>query len=111
CNRRCEHCAVGDMLAMKDPDALPLELLIQRLDEIPNLRTFSITGGEPMFSRKSIDEYVLPLLKYTHERGIRSQLNSNLTMPLDRYMEIAPYLDVLHISHNWRSEEHTSELQ
>ena len=101
CNMRCEHCAVGDMLAMKDPDALPLELLIQRLDEIPNLRTFSITGGEPMFSRKSIDEYVLPLLKYTHERGIRSQLNSNLTMPLDRYMEIAPYLDVLHISHNW----------
>lgn len=101
CNMRCEHCAVGDMLAMKDPDGLPLELLIQRLDEIPNLRTFSITGGEPMFSRKSIEEYVLPLLQYTHKRGIRSQLNSNLTMPLDRYMEIAPYLDVLHISHNW----------
>lgn len=101
CNMRCEHCAVGDMLAPKDPDALPLELLIQRLDEIPHLRTFSITGGEPMFSKKSIDEYVLPLLKYTHKRGIRSQLNSNLTMPLDRYMKIAPYLDVLHISHNW----------
>ncbi|GKW47360.1 hypothetical protein NCCP2050_30520 [Planococcus sp. NCCP-2050] len=28
-------------------------------------------------------------------------MNSNLTRPLDRYMEIAPYLDVLHISHNW----------
>lgn len=101
CNMRCEHCAVGDMLQMKDPKGLPLELLIQRLDEIPHLRTFSITGGEPMFSKKSIEEYVLPLLKYTHQRGIRSQLNSNLTMPLDRYMEIAPYLDVLHISHNW----------
>lgn len=101
CNMRCEHCAVGDMLQMKDPDGLPLELLIQRLDEIPNLRTFSITGGEPMFSKKSIENYVLPLLKYTHKRGIRSQLNSNLTMPLDRYLEIAPYLDVLHISHNW----------
>ncbi|HEY4554645.1 MAG TPA: radical SAM/CxCxxxxC motif protein YfkAB, partial [Bacillaceae bacterium] len=25
----------------------------------------------------------------------------NLTMPLDRYLQIAPYLDVLHISHNW----------
>ncbi|AOV09179.1 radical SAM/CxCxxxxC motif protein YfkAB [Sporosarcina ureilytica] len=101
CNMRCEHCAVGDMLQMKDPEGLPLELLIKRLDEIPNLRTFSITGGEPMFSKKSIEEYVLPLLQYTHRRGIRSQLNSNLTMPLDRYMEIAPYLDVLHISHNW----------
>lgn len=101
CNMRCEHCAVGDMLQMKDPMGLPLELLIQRLDEIPHLRTFSITGGEPMFSKKSIEEYVLPLLKYTYKRGIRSQLNSNLTMPIDRYMDIAPYLDVLHISHNW----------
>lgn len=101
CNMRCEHCAVGDMLAHKDPDALPLEFLIQRLDEIPNLRSFSITGGEPMFSKKSIEAYVLPLLQYTKKRGIRSQMNSNLTMPLDRYMAIAPYLDVLHISHNW----------
>jgi len=101
CNMRCEHCAVGDMLQHKDPVALPIELLIARLDEIPDLRSFSITGGEPMFSKKSVEEYVLPLLKYTHKRGIRSQMNSNLTMPLDRYMTIAPYLDVLHISHNW----------
>lgn len=101
CNMRCEHCAVGDMLQHKDPEALPIDLLISRLDEIPHLRSFSITGGEPMFSKKSVEEYVLPLLQYTHARGIRSQLNSNLTMPLDRYMAIAPYLDVLHISHNW----------
>jgi len=101
CNMRCEHCAVGDMLAHKDPVSLPVELLISRLDEIPHLRSFSITGGEPMFSKKSVEETVLPLLKYTHARGIRSQLNSNLTMPLERYMMIAPYLDVLHISHNW----------
>lgn len=101
CNMRCEHCAVGDMLQHKDPVALPIELLISRLDEIPDLRSFSITGGEPMFSKKSVEEYVLPLLQYTHKRGIRSQMNSNLTMPLDRYMTIAPYLDVLHISHNW----------
>lgn len=101
CNMRCEHCAVGYMLAHKDPDALPIELLLSRLDEIPHLRTISLTGGEPMFSRKSVANYVLPLLKYAHERGVRTQMNSNLTMPLDRYMEIAPYLDVLHISHNW----------
>ncbi|GKV56420.1 putative protein YfkA [Sporosarcina sp. NCCP-2222] len=101
CNMRCEHCAVGDMLALKDPDALPIELLISRLEEIPHLRTISITGGEPMFSKKSVDQYVRPLLKYAHERGVKTQMNSNLTMPLDRYMEIVPYLDVLHISHNW----------
>ncbi len=55
CNMRCEHCAVGDMLQHKDPDALPLDLLISRLDEIPNLRSFSITGGEPMFSKRSVE--------------------------------------------------------
>ncbi|WP_203339985.1 radical SAM/CxCxxxxC motif protein YfkAB [Planococcus beijingensis] len=101
CNMRCEHCAVGYMLEHKDPDALPIELLLARLDEIPHLRTISLTGGEPMFSKKSVERYVLPLLKYAHKRGVRTQMNSNLTMPLDRYMLIAPYLDVLHISHNW----------
>ena len=105
CNMRCEHCAVGYMLEHKDPDALPLELLLSRLDEIPHLRTISLTGGEPMFSKKSVERYVLPLLKYAHARGVRTQMNSNLTMPLERYMLIAPYLDVLHISHNWGTVE------
>lgn len=101
CNMRCEHCAVGYSLQSKDPQALPLELLIDRLEEIPNLRSLSITGGEPMLSKKSVDHYVLPLLQYAHERGVHTQINSNLTLKTDRYMEIAPYLSVLHISHNW----------
>ena len=101
CNMRCEHCAVGYTLQPKDPDALPLELLIRRLEEIPHLRSISITGGEPMVSRKSVENYVLPLLKYAHERGVRTQINSNLTIDLERYEQIVPYLDVLHISHNW----------
>lgn len=54
-----------------------------------------------MMSKKSVRGYVLPILKYAHERGVRTQMNSNLTIDGDRYMEIAPYLDVLHISHNW----------
>ncbi len=101
CNMRCEHCAVGYTLQPKDPNALPLELLIQRLEEIPHLRSISITGGEPMLAKKSVEHYVIPLLKYAHERGVRTQINSNLTLPLDRYEGITPYLDVLHISHNW----------
>ncbi|MFE3976250.1 MULTISPECIES: radical SAM/CxCxxxxC motif protein YfkAB [Peribacillus] len=101
CNMRCEHCAVGYTLQPKDPDALPLELLIRRLDEIPLLRSLSITGGEPMLSRKQVKNYVLPLLKYARSRGVRTQINSNLTLDLERYEEIIPYLDVLHISHNW----------
>ena len=101
CNMRCAHCAVGYTLQTKDPDGLPIELLIQRLDEISTLRSFSITGGEPMLSKKSVQNYVLPLLKYAHSRGVRTQINSNLTLDLERYQEIIPYLDVLHISHNW----------
>ncbi|MBU5212718.1 radical SAM/CxCxxxxC motif protein YfkAB [Heyndrickxia oleronia] len=101
CNMRCEHCAVGYTLQPKDPNALPLDLLLQRLEEIPHLRALSITGGEPMLSKKSVENYVLPLLKYAHNNGIRTQINSNLTLDPDRYLLIAPYLDVLHISHNW----------
>ncbi|PID15371.1 radical SAM/CxCxxxxC motif protein YfkAB [Sporosarcina sp. P34] len=101
CNMRCEHCAVGYMLQPKDPQAFSIELLLQRLDEIPHLRTISLTGGEPMFSKKSVEQYVVPLLQYAHARGIQTQVNSNLTMPIERYELIAPYLDVLHISHNW----------
>ncbi len=109
CNMRCAHCAVGYMLQHKDPDALPMELIIQRLEEIPNLRALSITGGEPVLSKKSVDNYVVPLLKYAQERGARTQINSNLTLPYDRYKPIVPYLDVLHISHNWGTiEEFTS---
>ncbi|WP_281975251.1 radical SAM/CxCxxxxC motif protein YfkAB [Halobacillus litoralis] len=105
CNMRCEHCAVGYTLQAKDPEALPMDLIRERLDEIPHLRTLSITGGEPMMSKKSVDNYVLPLLKYAHERGVRTQINSNLTLPYKRYIPIIPYLDVLHISHNWGTIE------
>ncbi|WP_226086485.1 radical SAM/CxCxxxxC motif protein YfkAB [Mesobacillus sp. S13] len=101
CNMRCEHCAVGYTLQTKDPAALPLELLLHRLEEIPKLRSLSITGGEPMLSLSSVKNYVVPILKYASERGVRTQINSNLTMDLSRYELIIPYLDVLHISHNW----------
>jgi radical SAM/CxCxxxxC motif protein YfkAB len=101
CNMRCEHCAVGYTLQTKDPVALPINLIIQRLEEIPTLRSLSITGGEPMLSLSSVKNYVVPILKYAHERGVRTQINSNLTLNLARYELISPYLDVLHISHNW----------
>ncbi|MCA1013023.1 radical SAM/CxCxxxxC motif protein YfkAB [Halobacillus halophilus] len=105
CNMRCEHCAVGYTLQNQDPDALPIDLILERLEEIPHLRTLSITGGEPMMSKKSVDQYVLPLLQYAHSRGVRTQINSNLTLPYKRYLPIIPYLDVLHISHNWGTIE------
>ncbi len=109
CNMRCAHCAVGYQLLQKDPDALPMDLIIQRLEEIPHLRTLSITGGEPMMSKKSVENYVVPILKYAHERGVRTQINSNLTMPYHRYEMIIPYLDILHISHNWGTADEFAE--
>jgi radical SAM/CxCxxxxC motif protein YfkAB len=101
CNMRCSHCAVGYTLQTQDPEPLPMDLIYRRLDEIPNLKTLSITGGEPMFSKKSIKQVVKPLLKYAYDRGIYVQMNSNLTLPQDRYLDIAEYIDVMHISHNW----------
>lgn len=101
CNMRCEHCAVGYTLTNKDKAALPLDLLLKRLDEVEHLKALSITGGEPMMSKKSVANYVVPLLKYAHERGVRTQMNSNLTVDLAKYDDVIPYLDVLHISHNW----------
>lgn len=105
CNMRCEHCAVGYTLKPKDPNGLPVDLLLRRLEEIPHLRSLSITGGEPMLSKKSVENYVIPLFKFAHERGIRTQINSNLTLDRGKYDSIIPYLDVLHISHNWGTEE------
>lgn len=109
CNMRCAHCAVGYTLQPSDPDGLPTELLIRRLDEIPHLRTLSITGGEPMMNKKSVREYVIPLLKYASDRGVKTQINSNLTLPYSRYEEIIPYIDVLHISHNWGTADEFAE--
>ena len=110
CNMRCSHCAVGYTLQTRDPEPLPMDLIYRRLDEIPHLRTLSITGGEPMFSKKSIRNVVKPLLKYAQSRGIYTQMNSNLTLPQDRYLDIAEYIDVMHISHNWGTTDEFAEV-
>ena len=110
CNMRCEHCAVGDSLVTKEGDMLPLDRLLHRLEEISHLETISITGGEPAFRRDTVRNVIIPLLRYARQRGLRSQLNSNITMDLERYEEIAPYLDVLHISHNYTGAEEFREI-
>lgn len=100
CNLRCEHCAVGEWLTRGEtlPDVTPL---LKRLDEIEGLRTLSITGGEPSYREDLVDKVVLPLLRYAKERGCYTQINTNLTLDLDRYRSMAPFVDVLHISHNY----------
>ncbi|MBW5447790.1 radical SAM/CxCxxxxC motif protein YfkAB [Cohnella sp. CFH 77786] len=101
CNMRCEHCAVGDSLTMKEAPHLPLDTVLRRLDEIEHLETISLTGGEPTFRLETVRELMIPVLKYARARGVRSQLNSNVTLDYGRYDEIAPYLDVMHISFNY----------
>jgi radical SAM/CxCxxxxC motif protein YfkAB len=103
CNMRCEHCAVGDSLVLKEPEQIPLDLMLRRLDEVEHLETISITGGEPSFRLKTVEEKIIPLLKYAKERGVRSQINSNLTLDYGRYEKLLPYLDVMHISFNYTS--------
>jgi radical SAM/CxCxxxxC motif protein YfkAB len=105
CNMRCRHCAVGETLAMADPPRLPLDLLCRRLSEVEGLSTLSITGGEPTESWSTLREYVLPLLRWAKEHGVRTQINTNLTYDLERYALIAPYVDVMHISWNYTGVE------
>ncbi|MGG4501854.1 radical SAM/CxCxxxxC motif protein YfkAB [Paenibacillus polymyxa] len=110
CNMRCEHCAVGDMLVMKEAPFLPLDLMLKRLDEVEHLETISITGGEPALLDKTVDDVIVPLLKYAKERGIRSQINSNLTLDIRRYEKMLPYLDVMHISFNYLNADDFYEV-
>lgn len=110
CNMRCEHCAVGELLVMSEGDTLPIDLMLKRLDEVEHLQTISLTGGEPSFSDKTIDKTIIPLLRYARERGLYSQLNSNLTLDYSKYERIAPYLDVMHISYNYTNEEDFHEI-
>ncbi|WP_433943885.1 radical SAM/CxCxxxxC motif protein YfkAB [Paenibacillus sp. SN-8-1] len=110
CNMRCEHCAVGDSLVMVEPEQIPLSLLLKRLDEVEHLKTISITGGEPTFRKQTVDEKIIPLLRYAKERGIKSQINSNLTLDYGRYEKLLPYLDVMHISFNYTSADDFHEI-
>lgn len=110
CNMRCEHCAVGDSLTMTEAPHLPLDIILRRLDEIEHLETISLTGGEPTFRLETVREIILPLLKYARARGIRSQLNSNVTMDFERYELIAPFLDVMHISFNYTKAQDYHEV-
>ncbi|HZG17365.1 MAG TPA: radical SAM/CxCxxxxC motif protein YfkAB [Candidatus Bathyarchaeia archaeon] len=105
CNLRCEHCAVGDTLRLKDDDPLSIADILRRLDEAPELLSISITGGEPMYSERTVKEIIQPILRYATERGLRTQINSNMTMPFSRYELILPYIDVMHISWNWATAE------
>jgi radical SAM/CxCxxxxC motif protein YfkAB len=105
CNMRCEHCAVGDALVLKEEAPIPLVDMIRKLEEVEHLETISITGGEPSYREQTVKDYIVPLLKYAKERGIRSQINSNVTLPLSRYEMMAPYLDVMHISFNYINED------
>lgn len=101
CNMRCEHCAVGDSLTMTEGPRIPVSVILKKLDEVEHLETISLTGGEPSYHIKIVKDYMLPILQYARERGIRTQINSNLTLDLARYELLAPYLDVMHISFNY----------
>ena len=105
CNMRCEHCAVGDSLTMKEAEHLPLADILRRLDEVEHLETISLTGGEPTYREETVRDIIIPVLQYARARGIRTQLNSNITLDYGRYDAIAPYLDVMHISFNYTEAE------
>lgn len=105
CNLRCEHCAVGEELTAKDERTLDLDTLFRRLDEVDTLVTFSLTGGEPAASARVVEEVTAPLLAYAKSRGLRTQVNTNLTLPYHRYEAFVDLVDVVHISYNYPDPE------
>lgn len=110
CNMRCEHCAVGDSLSWSDEQKLPLKDVLQMLEQVEHLETISITGGEPTLHKKTVEQYMLPLLQYAKQRGVLSQLNSNLTLAYEHYEPLVEYLDVLHISYNYTNAKDFHEI-
>lgn len=105
CNMRCSHCAVGYTLTNKELPSLPIDDILRQLDKVESLRTMSFTGGEPLLTKRGIKNNLLPLLRYAKSRNIKTQINSNLTLPMHHIDMVTPYLDVMHISHNWVDEK------
>src|SRR5690554_4628268 len=64
CNLRCEHCAVGDLLTYDEARYISVGQIIERLEEVDTLVTFSLTGGEPAATPQLVREVIAPLLKY-----------------------------------------------
>lgn len=110
CNMRCSHCAVGYTLTTAEANSLPIDDIIRELDKVETLRTVSFTGGEPLLTKRGIKKNILPLLQYAKSRGIKTQINSNLTLPMHHIDLVTPYLDVMHISHNWKDEKEFVEV-
>jgi radical SAM/CxCxxxxC motif protein YfkAB len=102
CNLRCEHCAVGETLLEKDMPFISLSRVFERLDEVESLQTISLTGGEPVFHSDTVEKAIKPILQYAKNRGIYTQLNTNLTLPYHRYDGWIEDVDVVHISYNYR---------
>lgn len=46
---------------------------------------------------------MLPLLEYARGRGLWTQLNTNLTYPLERYLPLLGLVDIWHTTWNYRS--------
>lgn len=110
CNLRCQHCGVGNLLTMDEPALIPTRLLLHRLDEVKTLRTINITGGEPLFNRRVVEDVVFPLLRYAKDRGLLTQMNSNLTFELNHYLPLLEFVDILHISFNYCEAEDFAQI-
>lgn len=102
CNLRCIHCAVGELLVAQEPQRIPPAAITAALDRVPTLTTLSITGGEPAYSDELVEGWLVPLLRYAKDRGLATQLNTNLTFPFERYRPLLGLVDVWHMSWNWR---------
>jgi len=97
CNLRCTMCLVSYRAPVnKLAGAMTPDLFHPLVDALPELRTLTLQGlGEPLLS-----PYLLDLVRYAKDRGIRAGFNSNATLLFRaRAAElVATGLDWLHVS-------------
>lgn len=101
CNNNCAHCVVADKRFAQDASFEDLKRLIST---VPEEYAIQITGGEP-----TIYSYLPDLLKYCHELGHRTTLQTNGTgfSDLSFTKACAPYLNHVHIAiHSCYPEVH-----
>jgi radical SAM protein with 4Fe4S-binding SPASM domain len=101
CNFDCRYCYAKRMRACKE---LPTEKVFKIIDEasILGVEHIAFTGGEPL-----LREDILPLLRYTRERGIQVSITTNGSLITeDIAKEFLEFGVFIYLSLNGVGDEH-----
>lgn len=91
CNERCIHCYLPNTVKNKAAE-LPFDLFCRLVEEFVELggKEITLSGGEPL-----LHDDIIPMLLYCHEKGLRINLFSNLTLLSDQYIDVLKKINVV----------------